>query len=528
MWSKPRSTNANLAVSNQYVASLQAEKFRELHLKKISSVKSRFGKNFLASSFSVENLRKGGKKAFRKKERQRKIKKNNAELKHKILMLGKGKKMTSPVSPPKIIRRKVLNRELNRRNRVIAKRLKEAHFHDYYMPRSSTPSQHKDSVSKTHSFAVRSAWGKQLRSAIHRSLTRRDLRGLKKSYRSDGSLPRSRRAKTAISTTTRRKKQQTSTAMTFGDTSVYRSRISMYGKSQDILLEARKKIRIQTVREIMVTSSRWSVYIFDVSSKTFSDDELSTKSSGIRMCFFKENEKVVLSSPSATQNVFLSNKMLSEMSNNDDDEDMKQLLLNSKGTPRFVTRLSERQNILDKFVLFLLSHLRLFRGQVLVKNSSAYERAMKYTSRLDEHISRDVNREISRRKKYREDREKEELRILERSTWTPNVSTRTVFLYDEGGQEVKKEEEEEVEKKIESTENEEKQEKEVCIYRGVVNIDGNRSLLRLRSKRNGQEVFAVATETCTGNQIEVKVSQHDASEIMKGNAISVLRGLLHF
>ena len=157
--------------------------------------------------------------------------------------------------------------------------------------------------------------------------------------------------------------------MLFGDTSVHRSRISMYGKSQDILLEARKNIRIGTVRDNVLSSSRWSIYIFDVSSKCFCDDELSTKSSGIRMTFLKENEKVVLSSPRATQNVFLSNKILTEMVQRDGDDEMKRLLHEED---RFAVRLNENDKLRDNFVSYLLRHLRLFRGQILVEGSDAY------------------------------------------------------------------------------------------------------------------------------------------------------------
>ena len=184
MWSKPRTSNANLAVSNQHVAKAIRAKFRRLHLQKISSVRSQLKLGAPESLEFAKDLRKGGKKAFRKKQRENEIKKNNAELAHKISMAG-SRRHRSPSSPlfSSLSRRKALDRELNERNRVISRRLKEAHFHDYYMPpKKQSIEKHQDLSSKSSSFAVRSAWGKQLRSAIFRSLTRRDLRGLKKSY----------------------------------------------------------------------------------------------------------------------------------------------------------------------------------------------------------------------------------------------------------------------------------------------------------------------------------------------------------
>lgn len=120
-----------------------------------------------------------------------------------------------------------------------------------------------------------------------------------------------------------------------------------------------------------------------------------------------------------------------------------------------------------------------------------------------------------RRKNYREKRERESKdrdvryrHLVEQSTWT---SPSTIVVDQDQREEQTCEEE-----------------KEECLYRGVVNIDGKRSLLRLRSKRSSDEVIAVATETSTGNQIEVKVSQRDANEIIHGNAESILRGLFHF
>lgn len=553
MWSKPRTHNSQLSVSNVHVEKRIRERFREFHVKRLGAVRAKLDQEE-PSSLKLRHLRRGGKKARRKKEEEKQIRKDNKDLQDKIksMNISSIRSKRRPGTAYDVYRSHLAvtltrrMKKLNRANRALSRRLRKAHFPNSYCPKSHLEKKRPTSqriVSRTRAFAVRSAWGAQMRSVVSCSPTKGDIRRLRETYSVDGSLPRSkrgRRTERTLMPTSADIGQSTSrkiegSALLYSDSRVHRSLLSGYDGHRDVLLGSSKRVHIEApgcVTSVPESKAHeWSLYLFDVASST-NREGVQTTTKGVRIRAIRsESRRGRDGTRHVSQDLFLSMTRVRSICK---DESCSQRLRDilSDTCVRLCAAATSESNVCEELLRVLRRRLRYFRGRIWLVDSIAWNRAMASASALNEKETRDAKIFSARYKTWRENQTRvarQRERRCEKMVATHREKTRReksnrrersgIATKDRAPQTSRLEETQSTTSVITNDPSE-------CIYRGIVNVDGRRLLLRMTSKRSmGTDATLFATDAETGNQTSTRLTEHDVRQISDGHASGLMTRL---
>eukprot|EP00940_MAST-03C_sp_MAST-3C-sp2_P000258 g258.t1 len=395
-------------VTNRHVEKHMQMRFDRMHRARMKRTKPTIDLT-LASNIQ---RRFNAKKALMDKERRLEIVRMNEKLNKKLSSMTSIRASEQTVSGCKFrsklearmkaraIRVNAANRELSERLKKVKAFVSNRRKKKRRLPLTSALS------SSAQAFAVRSAWGRQLMSAVSRSPTRQFLSMLRKTDRTC-CLPRSPRRPTTCGSSPTKVRWDLGGSGYLFSSCVRRSHLVDLSLSDDLMIEVAKRVHISGPSgEITDRSSSrwWSVYVFDIASNR----DHMTKGVSIRAIPIVGTHGDA-AAPEANI-VFVPLCKVIDLCSSESEalrDALKMFDVTESASSSDLSKCPGRLSgalegsLRGSFMSSLLQRLRFFRGRIWLEGTDAWSRAQSRENRMTARAARDRMRYCEKRERAR-------------------------------------------------------------------------------------------------------------------------------